>query len=179
MNNENQLVVEDKDTDKDKGKKRDKKDIVKNIAIVFLCIMLALTFFSNTIMNYSLAQVATVSVDSGEIVKEIPISGEIVAEDPYEVTVKESRKISGVAVKEGAHVKKDDILFYLDDIESEEFLAEKDKFILDFVSRKNNYTFATESSRGIRAEGMTTLSRNLDASPTKSPPGRLLFFAPC
>ena len=26
MNNENQLVVEDKDTDKDKGKKRDKKD---------------------------------------------------------------------------------------------------------------------------------------------------------
>ena len=127
MNNENQLVVEDKDTDKDKGKKRDKKDIVKNIAIVFLCIMLALTFFSNTIMNYSLAQVATVSVDSGEIVKEIPISGEIVAEDPYEVTVKESRKISGVAVKEGAHVKKDDILFYLDDIESEEFLAEKEK----------------------------------------------------
>lgn len=127
MNNENQLVVEDKDTGKDKDKKRDKKDIVKNIAIVFLCIMLALTFFSNTIMNYSLAQVATVSVDSGEIVKEIPISGEIVAEDPYEVTVKESRKISGVAVKEGAHVKKDDILFYLDDIESEEFLAEKEK----------------------------------------------------
>ena len=87
--------------------------------------MLALTFFSNTIMNYSLAQVATTTVDSGEIVKEIPISGEIVAEDPYEVTVKESRKISGVAVKEGAHVKKDDIIFYLDDIESEEFLAEK------------------------------------------------------
>lgn len=127
MNNENQLMVEDKDTDKDKGKKRDKKDIVKNIAIVFLCIMLALTFFSNTIMNYSLAQVATTTVDSGEIIKEIPISGEIVAEDPYEVTVKESRKISGVAVKEGAHVKKDDILFYLDDIESEEFLAEKEK----------------------------------------------------
>ena len=125
MSNENQLIVEDKDTDKEKDKKRDKKDIVKNVAIVFLCIMLALTFFSNTIMNYSLAQVATTAVDSGEIIKEIPISGEIVAEDPYEVTVKESRKISGVAVKEGAHVKKDDILFYLDDIESEEFLAEK------------------------------------------------------
>ena len=89
MSNENQLIVEDKDTDKEKDKKRDKKDIVKNVAIVFLCIMLALTFFSNTIMNYSLAQVATTTVDSGEIVKEIPISGEIVAEDPYEVTVKE------------------------------------------------------------------------------------------
>ena len=63
----------------------------------------------------------------GEIKKKIDVSGEIEAEDPYQVMVKESRKISGVAVKEGAHVKKDDILFYLDDIESEEFLAEKEK----------------------------------------------------
>ena len=36
-----------------------KKDWVKNTAIVFLTIMLVLTFFSNTIMNYSLPQVAT------------------------------------------------------------------------------------------------------------------------
>ena len=31
-----------------------RKDWIKNLAIVFLSIMLILTFFSNTIMNYSL-----------------------------------------------------------------------------------------------------------------------------
>ena len=122
MNNENELLVEDKEKSK-----KDKKDIVKNVAIVFLSIMLVLTLFSNTITNYTLAQVATTMAQPGEIKKKIDVSGEIEAEDPYQVMVKESRKISGVAVKEGAHVKKDDILFYLDDIESEEFLAEKEK----------------------------------------------------
>ena len=37
-------------------------------------------------------------------------------------------------------------------------------------------TFALESSWGIRAEGMTTLSSNLDASPKKSLPKRLFIF---
>ena len=108
MNNENELLVEDKEKSK-----KDKKDIVKNVAIVFLSIMLVLTLFSNTITNYTLAQVATTMAQPGEIKKKIDVSGEIEAEDPYQVMVKESRKISGVAVKEGAHVKKDDIVIFL------------------------------------------------------------------
>lgn len=32
----------------------DRKDKIKNITIIFLLVMLILTFFSNTIMNYSL-----------------------------------------------------------------------------------------------------------------------------
>ena len=40
-----------------------KREWVKNAAIVFLSIMLVLTFFSNTIMNYSLPEVATQYVD--------------------------------------------------------------------------------------------------------------------
>ena len=36
---------------------------MKTVAIIFLSIMLVLTFFSNTIMNYSLPQVATQYVD--------------------------------------------------------------------------------------------------------------------
>jgi len=118
MSNENELV-------EDNVKKKNKKDVVKNVAIVFLSIMLALTFFSNTIMNYSLPQVVTIAVEKGEINPQVKGTGDVCAEDPYNVTVKESRKISGVAIKEGAHVKKDDIIFYLDDIESTEFMEEK------------------------------------------------------
>ena len=46
---------------------RGRKDWIKNLAILFLSIMLVLTFFSNTIMNYSLPQVATQYVQQGDI----------------------------------------------------------------------------------------------------------------
>ena len=39
-------------------KKSKRKDIIKNIAIVFLLVLLGLTFFSNTIMNWSLPEVS-------------------------------------------------------------------------------------------------------------------------
>ncbi|MBO4457496.1 MAG: HlyD family efflux transporter periplasmic adaptor subunit [Butyrivibrio sp.] len=121
MNNEIETVVEEK------SKKRDRKDVIKNVAIVFLSVMLLLTFFSNTIMNYSLPQVATVQVERGKISKQIRGTGDISAEDPYNVTLKETRKISGVSVKEGAHVEKDDVIFLLEDTESPELSEAKDK----------------------------------------------------
>ena len=40
----------------------DRKDKIKNITIIFLLVMLILTFFSNTIMNYSLVEVITLLV---------------------------------------------------------------------------------------------------------------------
>ena len=38
--------------------KKGRRDWVKNAVIIFLAVMLALTFFSNTIMNWSLPEVA-------------------------------------------------------------------------------------------------------------------------
>lgn len=104
-----------------------RKDIVKNVAIGFLSVMLILTFFSNTIMNYTLPQVATVQIESGSISPQIRGTGTVTAEDPYNITVKETRKISGVAVKEGAHVEIGDVIYYLEDKESEELTEAKDK----------------------------------------------------
>ena len=110
------------------GKKPvDKKDMIKNVAIAFLSVMLILTFFSNTIMNYSLPQVATQQISSGSISPQIRGSGTVSAEDPYSVTVKETRKISGVAVKEGSHVEIGDVIYYLEDNESEELKNAKEK----------------------------------------------------
>lgn len=103
-----------------------KKDMVKNVAIGFLSVMLLLTFFSNTIMNFSLPQVATQSIGYGSISPQIRGSGTVSAEDPYNVILKETRKVSGVAVKEGAHVEIGDVIYYLEDKESEELKTAKD-----------------------------------------------------
>lgn len=103
--------------EKNKGKRR---EWVKNAAIIFLTIMLILTFFSNTIMNYSLPEVATQQVQRGTITAKIRGTGNVEATDPYNVVAKESRVISSVAVKQGDTVEKDQIIYYLEDAESEE-----------------------------------------------------------
>lgn len=97
-----------------------RREWVKNTAIIFLSIMLVLTFFSNTIMNYSLPEVATEYVQRGTITAKVRGTGNIEATDPYNVTISESRVISGVAVKAGDEVKKGDVLFHLEDEESTE-----------------------------------------------------------
>ncbi|WP_342756029.1 biotin/lipoyl-binding protein [Kineothrix sedimenti] len=103
-----------------------RREWVKNAAIIFLSAMLVLTFFSNTIMNYSLPEVATEYVQSGTIAAKVRGTGNIEATDPYNVSINESRVISSVAVKKGDEVKKGDVLFYLEDKESTE-LADAQK----------------------------------------------------
>ena len=106
---------------------RKRKDWVKNAAIVFLTIMLVLTFFSNTIMNYSLPEVATQYVESGTITAKVRGTGNVEAADPYNIVAKESRVISSVVVKQGDEVEKDQVIYYLEDAESEELTqAQKD-----------------------------------------------------
>lgn len=117
------------------GKKR--KEWVKNAAIIFLTIMLLLTFFSNTIMNYSLPEVATQYVQSGTITAKVRGTGNVEATDPYNVVVKESRVIEGVAVKQGDQVEKDQVLYYLEDAESDELKqAEKELEDLELTYMK-------------------------------------------
>ena len=109
---------------KENGTKR--RDWVKNAAIVFLTVMLLLTFFSQTIMNYSLPEVATQYVQSGSITAKIRGSGTVESGDPYEVKVTETRKVASVAVRAGDTVQKGDILYYLEDKDSEELKAALD-----------------------------------------------------
>ena len=104
-----------------------KREWVKNAAIDFLSIMLVLTFFSNTIMNYSLPEVATQYVQRGTITAKVRGTGNVEAADPYNVMVKESRVISSVAVKQGDTVEKDQVLYYLEDAESDELTKAKDE----------------------------------------------------
>ena len=97
-----------------------KREWVKTAAIVFLAVMLVLTFFSNTIMNYSLPEVATQYVQPGTITARIRGTGQVESGDPYEIKVTESRKVASVAVRVGDVVQKGDVILYLADSESTE-----------------------------------------------------------
>ena len=115
------------------GKKR--REWVKNAAIIFLSVMLVLTFFSNTFMNYSLPEVAAQYVQSGTITAKIRGTGTVESGDPYNVKITETRTISSVLVKTGDKVEKGDPLFLLEDKESKELTdaqAALDKAMLDF-----------------------------------------------
>jgi len=108
-------------------RQKTRKDIIKDIAIAFLTILLLLTFFSNTIMNYSLPEVAIQQINSGSISPMIRGTGTVEAESPYNVKVTQERVIQSVAVAEGDHVEKGDILYNLEDKESTELTDAKTK----------------------------------------------------
>lgn len=103
----------------------DRKDKIKNIAIIFLIIMLLLTFFSNTIMNYSLVEVSTQMIVDDKITTKVRGNGTVEASENYAVTIKESRKIEKINVKTDAEVQTGDVLFTLEDAESEELIAKR------------------------------------------------------
>lgn len=102
---------------KEKSKKR---ELIKTIAIVFLAVLLVLTFFSGTIMNYSLPEVATQMVSSGTINAKIRGSGTLAANESYKVNLKQTREVRSVCVKVGDTVEEGTLLFVLGDVESEE-----------------------------------------------------------
>ena len=115
------------------GKKR--REWVKNAAIIFLSVMLVLTFFSNTFMNYSLPEVAAQYVQSGTITAKIRGTGTVESGDPYNVKISETRTISSVLVKTGDKVEKGAPLLLLEDKESKDLTdaqAALDKAMLDF-----------------------------------------------
>lgn len=100
------------------GSKR--KEWVKNAAIVFLIILLILTFFSNTIQNYSLPEVATQYVESGSITAKIRGMGTVESGDPYNVKIKEVREVSSVEVKVGDKVEAGQVLCTLTEADSQQ-----------------------------------------------------------
>lgn len=135
-------------------KKISRKEWVKTAAIIFLSIMLVLTFFSNTIMNYSLPEVATAMIEPGSITAKIRGTGNLTSEEPYKVTIQETRKIAGVAVKPGDVVEKDQVLFYLEDEDSTELEEAKkalEELILAYSTSILNGEISEQSYENIQA----------------------------
>lgn len=98
-----------------------KRGWVKNAAIIFLSILLVLTFFSNTILNRSLPEVAVEYAQPGTITAKIRGTGTVSANESYQVTLNgQTREVRSVAVQAGDAVAPGDLLFTLADTESEE-----------------------------------------------------------
>lgn len=102
------------------------REWVKNAAIVFLAVLLVLTFFSNTIMNRSLPEVATAAVTDGSIVAKVRGSGTVKANGSHDVKATQTREIRSVMVKVGQEVKTGDPLFVLGAGDSVELEAAKE-----------------------------------------------------
>lgn len=145
-----------------------RRDWVKNAAIIFLSVLLVLTFFSNTIMNYSLPEVATQYVQSGSITAKVRGTGTIEASDPYNLIVNDTRVIESVAVKVGDDVEKGDTIFYLEDQESEELkLAQEelvtlevalDTAILSYETKILDGTLSAEVLAGVQSGNTNSLA---------------------
>lgn len=103
----------------------ERKEKIKSIAIVFLSIMLVLTFFSNTIMNYSLVEVSTQAVYGGSITTKVRGSGTVEALEGVSIEADMGRKIDTILVKTGRDVDAGEVLFTLKSGDSDEVATAK------------------------------------------------------
>ena len=97
-----------------------KREWVKTAAIIFLAVLLVLTFFSKTIMNASLPEVAAQQAASGAINARIRGSGTVEASEVYNVTIKQTRKVASILVKTGQEINVGDTMFVLEAEDSDE-----------------------------------------------------------
>ena len=132
------------------------REWVKTAAIIFLLILLILTFFSNTIMNMTLAEVSTYAVTDGSISAKVRATGKVTAVGNNQVKAEGTRTIAAVKVKEGQEVSEGDILFVMGQAGSEELeTAEtaRDSAYYNYERAKVSYPNNTASSTALwRAE---------------------------
>jgi len=129
------------------GKYRNRREWVKNIIIVFLLIMLILTFFSNTIMNYSLPEVSVARMSRDKVSKSYTLDLAAEANKNYSVTADENREIKRVAVRRGQEVKEGQTLLFLAEVkdsaearELQEMIdAEKTAYEKALIKASENY----------------------------------------
>jgi len=96
---------------------------IKNVAIIFLSVLLVLTFFSNTFMNRSLPEVAVQYVEGGTIQAQVRGTGVVTPTESYEVKSAQSRTVRSVPVEVGDQVKVGDTLLYYAEGDSEDVKA--------------------------------------------------------
>ncbi|MBE6861798.1 MAG: RND transporter [Ruminococcus sp.] len=97
-----------------------RRDMIKTILIIFLAAMLLLTFFSNTIMNRSLAEISGERSKSGKLTERVRGSGLVEANQSYNVTVDGNRIVDGINIRAGQTVAEGDVLFTVGTGESAE-----------------------------------------------------------
>lgn len=103
-----------------------KREWVKNAAIIFLAVLLILTFFSNTILNWSLPEVSGQYGGYGTVTTGIRGTATVQVGDLYSVSIDETREIKSVKVRQGDEVEAGQVLFILEEGDSEELEAARE-----------------------------------------------------
>jgi hypothetical protein len=102
-----------------------RKKVISRTIIVFLCVMVFLTFFSNTINNFSLPKVETEQIESGTLMKVVTGEGVVKAKETTEIYVDQSMMVQEIKMKAGDKVKKGQTLMVLNRKELEQRLKEQ------------------------------------------------------
>ena len=154
------------------SKTQNKRDWVKNIAIIFLVILLLLTFFSRTIMNASLPEVSAQYAQYATLSSAVKASGMVKANESYNVIfeedeqIQQTRKVQSVYVKAGDTVEKDAPILALSNDPSEQLKQARE----DLAEAKENYTKLSESETVDDLTSDKTLSdarRNIEKAEDK------------
>ena len=99
---------------------RFRKKTLRRVGIIFFVAILVLTFFSNTIMNYSLPEVSTVTVFNGKVSQKVRCQGQVSVGTDLDVTVSGTRTVKEVLVEDGDQVKEGDVIMTFDETENTE-----------------------------------------------------------
>lgn len=105
---------------------RKKREIIKTVIIIFLAVLLVLTFFSNTIMNRSLAEITSERTSSGKLTERIRGSGMVMSNQSWDVTVEGNKTVEAINCKNGKEVKKGDVLLTVSAGDNEALTAAED-----------------------------------------------------
>lgn len=162
---------EDIKGDKEDYDPRKKREIIKTVLIIFLAALLVLTFFSNTIMNKSLAEITTERTTSGKLTERIRGSGLVESNQSYGVTVDGNKVIDTIMVKTGKEVQKGDVLFTVGTGESEELTAAEDALaVLELDYNKSlltppaDYTSENQAIKNAREDLAAAISKRDNAA---------------
>ena len=157
-------------------KEKKRREWIKNALIIFLVVMLVLTFCSNTIMNMYLPEVSTEAVSSGRLKESIRGTGTAESGKTYEVTVSNARTVKTVYVKNGDEVKEGDSLFEFEkgdetelDTAKSTYLEYQTEYQKKLIGTEYIYTkeeLAIESARLEYQKALKVL-KNVDANNKK------------
>lgn len=131
---------------------------IKNTAIIFLVVLLLLTFFSNTILNYTLPEVSAQYARYGTITTSVKLNGTVKANESYNVQYEadqaeaengtiQSRKVISVYVKEGDTVSIDSPIISLQGGASDQLKAAQDEY--DKLKREYDLALLSDTVTGL------------------------------
>jgi HlyD family secretion protein len=144
-----------------------KKKTIARIVAIFTGIMILLTFFSNTINNFSLPRVQLENPISGSLIKEVTGEGVVEAVKELSIYASQGRRVEEVKVKAGDKVSKGQVIAILEKKDLEEQLKvetikyEKLKLTLEGLTDTGmeKYNRPVEAA----AENVQEAQKNLDS----------------